>query len=46
MRLALDSEDTTLNPDAYPADIQITFAEDRVKTVWKSVLEVKWDVSR
>jgi len=46
MRLALTAEEMELAPDAYPADIEITFADGRVKTIWKSALEVKWDVGR
>ncbi|MCD6418599.1 BppU family phage baseplate upper protein [bacterium] len=46
MRLTLTSTDTNITPKSYPADIEITFADGRVKTIWKAYIEVKWDVSR
>ncbi len=46
MRLSLSPTDTDLDPASYPADIQITFSDGRVKTVWKSSLKVQWDVTR
>lgn len=46
MRLELPPEKTTIEPSSYPADIEITFPGHRVKTIWKSTLEVKWDVGR
>jgi len=46
MRLSLSPTDTDLEPASYPADIQITFSDGRVKTVWKSESVVRWDVGR
>ncbi|RKZ32104.1 hypothetical protein DRQ33_06485 [bacterium] len=46
MKLNLTSSETQLEPKSYPADIEITFPDGRVKTVWKSLLEIKWDVGR
>jgi len=46
MRLSLSPTDTDLEPASYPADIQITFSDGRVKTVWKSEFVVRWDVGR
>jgi len=46
MKLSLATSDTAIEAKTYPADIEITFADGRVKTVWKSALEVKWDVGR
>ncbi|MCD6531317.1 hypothetical protein J7K99_02605, partial [bacterium] len=46
MRLSLSPTDTDLEPASYPADIQVTFSDGRVKTVWKSSPKVQWDVTR
>lgn len=46
MRLSLSETDTRLPVSIYPADIEITLSDGRVKTVWSSHLQIKWDVSR
>ena len=46
MKLVLNSTETNIDVKSYPADIEITFPDGKVKTVWKSTLEVKWDVGR
>ena len=46
MRLALDPTDTDKTPGTYVGDIEITFPDGRVKTVWKSQFIIKWDVTR
>ena len=46
MRLTLTTSDTDITPKSYPADIEITFSDGRVKTIWKSNFDVKWDVGR
>jgi len=46
MQLALTPDDTALTPQSYAADIEISFPDGRVKTVWKSQFVVKWDVTR
>ena len=46
MKLVLDSTETNIDVKSYPADIEITFPDGKVKTVWKSTLEIKWDVGR
>lgn len=46
MLLALTPDDTALTPQSYAADIELSFPDGRVKTVWKSQFVVKWDVTR
>ena len=46
MQLALTPDGTALTPQSYAADIEISFPDSRVKTVWKSQFVVKWDVTR
>jgi len=46
MKLEFSANDTEIEQGSYPADIQVTFTDGRVKTVWKSVLEIRWDVTR
>jgi len=46
MKLELTSVDTTINVKSYPSDIELTFIDGSVKTIWKSSLEIKWDVGR
>ncbi|HHS50399.1 MAG TPA: hypothetical protein ENN07_04710 [candidate division Zixibacteria bacterium] len=46
MRLSLSSAKTSLNPQSYSADIQVTFPDGTVATVWRNRLIVQWDVTR
>ena len=41
---AAETEDLT--PMDYPADIELTLSDGTVKTIWKSTLKIKWDVTR
>ena len=46
MRLSLSPEQTDLTPRSYPADVQVTFPDSTVHTLWRSRLTVEWDVGR
>jgi len=46
MRLELSPKQTSINPRSHAADVQLTFPDGRIFTVWKSRFIVKWDVSR
>lgn len=46
MKLSLTPDDTALTPQSYAADIELSFPDGRVKTVWKSQFVVKWDATR
>lgn len=46
MRLELSSQQTSINPKSYAGDIELSFPDGRVFTVWRSRFIVKWDVSR
>ena len=46
MKLSLTPDDTALTPQSYAADIELSFPDGQVKTVWKSQFVVKWDVTR
>lgn len=46
MRLELTSAETNQTPMSYPADIELTLSDGTVKTIWKSTLKIKWDVTR
>ncbi|MCK5832949.1 hypothetical protein KAH81_04670 [bacterium] len=45
-RLELSQEQTTLIPKSYAADIQLTFPEGDVITIWRNRFIVRWDVTR
>jgi len=46
MRLELTSAETNQTPMSYPADIELILSDGTVKTIWKSTLKIKWDVTR
>ncbi len=46
IRLALTSDQTTIEPRSYAADIQLTMPDSTVQTIWRSRFIVEWDVTR
>lgn len=46
MRLDLTPTETTISTKSYPADIELTLSDGSVRTIRKSTLKIRWDVSR